>query len=102
MHRFQRWRDVLRVAPNTQTIIRVVDDYVATLDPYLDALPRECKLALTKPIDVQGAAVTLLQAEMGFSGREEVREVLHEIAHTFAAASVRLTTLHRNPLQPTG
>jgi len=99
MHRFQRWRDVLQVAPNTATVGGIVDDYVATIAPLFDALPAECQRALTKPIDVQASAVTLLQAELSFNGPDEVRDALHEIAHTFAAASGRLTSLHGGPFR---
>ena len=99
MHRFQRWRDVLQVAPNTATVGRIVDDYVDTIAPLFESLPAECQRALTKPIDVQGAAVTLLQAELSYDGSDDVRDALHEIAHTLAAASGRLTSLHGGPFR---
>jgi hypothetical protein len=103
MHRFQKWRDALQVAPNTTSVNKVVVEYVATLAPFMDILPPECRKALlTKPVDIQAAALTCLQAELCFDGPDELRDALHEIAHTLAAASGRITSLHRGPLHPAG
>ena len=95
MHRFHRWRDVLLATSDEASVRRVISQYAGTLDPIVvSALPEDCQRAL-KDTDIQSAAVALLHCEMRFNGSDEVRAVLHEIAHTFAAASLRLTSLHR-------
>jgi hypothetical protein len=72
-------------------------DYVATLTPQsISLLPESCQQALHDP-DVQAAAVTLLQCELAFKGSDELVAMLHEIAHTYAAASTRLTAIKREP-----
>jgi len=94
MHRFQRWREVLQSANTPRAVEMVMRDYVDSLPPgTIEVLPRECQEALHDP-DVSAAAVVLLQCEV--TARDlspEVAAVLHEIAHTFAAASVRLRGL---------
>jgi hypothetical protein len=67
------------------------------LGPALEALPKECRDALQGDFDVQGAAVALLHAELRFKGSDEQHAVLHEIAHTFASAAVRVTLLYPRP-----
>jgi len=97
LHRFQKWRDALQVAPNVNAINALMRDYVAAIGvAVIDTLPAACRQALLQPdLDVQAAAVTLLQSEMSLTGAtDELRALLHEIAHTFAAASVRITSLH--------
>lgn len=98
MHRFHRWRDVLLATPDEASVRRVVGEYAGTLDPsVVSALPEDCQRALKEP-DIQAAAVALLHCEMRFQGSDEVRALLHEIAHTYAAASLRLTALNRGPI----
>ena len=98
MHRFQRWRQILQEAFTEEAVGRVMRDYVATVTPeVIGLLPESCRQALRDP-DIQAAAVTLLQCELGFNGPETIAAVLHEIAHTYAAASTRLTALQREPL----
>ena len=78
-------------------------DYVHAVSPVLEALPQECRDAVRGDFDVQAAAVAFLQAELRFHGPEEQRALLHEMAHTFASAAVRLTLLHPRPaLTPIG
>ena len=72
-------------------------DYVQALPTRVRlTLPRDCQFALSEPIDVQDAAVTLVQAELAQVGRRESLAALHEIAHTFAAAAVRFRGLPEN------
>ena len=99
LHRFLRWRDTLHGAHNVKAVSAVMHDYVNTVGvPLISTLPVECQKVLTDPnLDVQSAAVTLLHAEHSFSGSDEVRELLHEMAQTFAAASVRVSALHGRP-----
>jgi hypothetical protein len=74
--------------------------YVETIPPtVITALPRESQRALSDP-DIHSAAVTLLQCELTYRGEPACAELLHEIAHTFAAASTRISRLGREPLTP--
>jgi len=43
----------------------------------------------------------MVQAELNFRGSPEAAAIVHEVAHTFAVAAVRLTSLHGSAL-PTG
>lgn len=95
MHRFQRWRDALQVATTESAVAGVMERYVDSL-PFsvMEALPADCRVALTRqPLDVQNAAVTVLQAELFSKAEAEERQALHEVAHTFAAAALRITSL---------
>lgn len=97
MHRFHRWREVLLATTDEESVRRVMRDYAGTLAPVVPSLPEDCQRAL-KEDDIQSAAVTLLQSEVRFDGPDEVRKLLHEIAHTYAAAALRLTALNRGPV----
>jgi len=95
MHRFQKWRDALQVAPNVDKVAGIMEDYVSAIAASASALPQDCQEILAcRPLDIQEAAVTLLHAELDFRGSHEASDFLHEVAHTFAAASVRMTLLH--------
>ena len=97
MHRFQRWREFLQKAHTEEEVDRVMRDYVATLTPeVIGLLPQACQDAL-READLQAAAVALLHCEMGFKGPDSMVAILHEIAHTYAAASTRLTAIRREP-----
>ena len=75
-------------------------EYVSTLTPeQLASLPEDCSRAL-RDFDVPTAAVTVLHAEMRYAGAPEVAALLHEIGHTYAAASVRLNKITGEPLLP--
>ena len=98
MHRFQRWRQILQEAHTEEAVKRVMRDYVESLTPEVAGLlPERCQEALRDP-DIQSAAVTLLQCELGFSGPDGIAAVLHEIGHTYAAASTRLTAIQKEVL----
>src|SRR5437773_3132605 len=96
MHRFEEWRHSILVAPDQKPVVGIMRDYVGGILPSdLAQLTPSCQAVLNHATsDIQGAAVTLLQAELSYSGPPETATVLHEIAHTFAAASVRLGQLH--------
>jgi len=101
MHRFQKWREALQLAPDTNTVHGIVRDYVDAIRPIVAVLPEECgQVLLQGDLNIQSAAVTLLQAELRASGNDEQRALLHEIAHTFAAAAVRITMLHPRTSTP--
>ena len=95
MHRFQKWRDALQIAPDTKAVMGVMREYVETLPPdVLDVLPSECGEALREhPLDVQCIAVCLLRAELSWGGSAASWQILHDVAHIFALAATRLTLL---------
>ena len=94
MHRFEQWRDALNAAPDIEAVAGIMEDYRTAIDHFLTILPPECRRALTpSPLDIQTAAITMLLAELSFRGSEEVEEVVHEVAHTFASAAVRVGNL---------
>ena len=100
MHRFFRWRERLQAAKDEKEIRAVIAEYLLTLEHgVVKAMPEPCQAALADG-EVQECAVALLQAELMFDGPEEMRELLHEAAHTFAAASVRLSRLRMEPIVP--
>jgi hypothetical protein len=102
MHRFQKWRDALQMAPTQKAVAGVVADYIAALPQEAwEALPEDCVAMLKSSGDVQTIAVCLVQAELNFRGSPEAAAIVHEVAHTFAVAAVRLTSLH-GTLIPTG
>jgi hypothetical protein len=93
MYRFHNWRDRIQSARDESAIARLIDDYALTLSPVMvESLPGTCREALSNR-SLEHAALALLQAEMGFEGAPEVKALLHEIANTYAAASVRLASL---------
>jgi hypothetical protein len=94
MHTFERWREGLQFAPDAEAVRSVVDDYLDAIRSVTALLPPECQRCLSAPVDIQDAAVTLLQAELRFAGSAETAAVLLEVARTFAVAAVRITQLH--------
>ena len=97
MDRFLQWREVLQLAPNQKAVNAIMRDYVTSISPVLDTLPKECRDAVRGDFDIQAAAVALLHSELRYKGSEETRAVLHEVAYTFASAAVRVTLLHPRP-----
>jgi len=94
-HRFKTWREAIQIAPNSKAVNGIMRDYLEAIRPILPTLPAECQRALSKPeLDIQTVAVALLHSELLSRDSEETRDLLHEIAHTFAAASMRITMLH--------
>jgi hypothetical protein len=110
MHGFKEWRQALLAAPDAAAVYAIVRDYVDAMRPFAAVLPGECRAALEQEPDIQSAAVSLLRAELRFDGPDDVRALMHDAAHTFASAAVRLTLLHslapvstkRPPAKPDG
>jgi hypothetical protein len=101
MHRFERWRSAIQAASDETAVGRVVRDYVKTIpESLIKALPDECQRAIKDP-DIQASAVTILHCELAFIGDRDVAQILHEVAHTYAAASLRIARLSKGP-QPGG
>jgi hypothetical protein len=97
MHRFEQWRDALNTAPDVGTVAGIMESYRVAIDHFLTILPPECRRALSRsPLEIQTAAITMLLAELSYRGSEEVEEVVHEVAHTFASAAVRVGALERS------
>src|SRR4051812_27993805 len=94
IHRFKEWREALHLAPDTNTVYGIVRDCARVIRPVFAIFPEDCRRALADGADIQTAAVTLLQAELRFDGSDSQRALLHEVAHTFASAAVRITMLH--------
>ena len=83
----------MQAAPDVETVGKIMRDYVTTIPPpLLNQLPSECQRALANS-DIQYAAVAILHCELGFKGDTLIAEMLHEVAHTYAAASLRITRL---------
>lgn len=92
MYHFYHWRARIQDAHSENAIGRVIQDYGLTLSPVMvESLPEACREALSDT-NFPHAALTLLQAEMSFKGAPEVKALLHEIANTYAAASVRVAS----------
>ena len=90
MYRFHHWRVQIQDARDERAIIDVSRNYRQTLTPAMVAsLPEECREALEKG-DIPDAALKCLQAEMRCQDTPEVTALLHEVAHTYAAAAVRV------------
>jgi hypothetical protein len=102
MHGFQKWRDAIHIAPDEKTVAALMHDYVAGFDAdTIRVFPQDCQRALLgMDGDIQGTAVTLLRAELADRGSREADDLLHEVAHTLASASVRISQL-RGQLEPT-
>lgn len=87
-----RFLDALQIAPDEKTVVAIVRDYLSQLDPrFVELLPTDCQGALRGTMDLQSAAVTVLRAELEFRGNPGVAQFLHDVAQTFAAASVRVS-----------
>jgi hypothetical protein len=100
MHRFQKWRDALQIAPDAKAVAGVMQDYVGTLAPEdLEHIPASCLAAMrASPLDLPAIAVCLLQAELSWKGAPEAWAVLHDVAHIFALAATRLTLVQPEPV----
>ena len=98
MHRSQKWRDALQIAPNAKAVIGVMQEYVTTLTPEeLEQIPAACRGNIrATPLDIPAIAVCLLQAELSWKGRPEAWRVLHDVAHIFALGATRLTLVQRD------
>jgi hypothetical protein len=98
MYRFSRWREAILYAPDTKAVHSIVRDYMAAIPPNVVAvLPSVCHRAIMgeQPLDIHDVAITLLHAELSAETRPEIREMIHEVAQTLAAASTRLAAVHR-------
>ena len=93
MHRFHHWRVQIEDARDQRTLARVIQDYRLTLTPAMvKSLPVECREAVERN-DIPDVALKCLEAEMRCQGTPELTNLLHEVAHTYAAAAVKLNAL---------
>ena len=96
-YRFERWRDAIQAAASPEALGQVMREYVRMVPPTLAGLlPPECQRALANT-DLQDAAITLLHCELTYRGDPALADLLHEIAHTYAAASTRIARLAKDP-----
>ena len=90
MYRFHHWRVQIEDARDERAIADVIREYRRTLTPaMLASLPAECREALERG-DISDAALKCLQAEMKVRDTPDLTALLHEVAHTYAAAAVKL------------
>ena len=102
MHTFVRWKDSLLHAQTVNEVIRVMRDYIATLAPDdIGALPGACQEALQVD-DIAGSALILLREELQFRGSPSIGALLHEVAHTYVAASNRIVVIQARGQPLTG
>jgi hypothetical protein len=100
LHRFSRWKIPLTEALTVEQVVGLMSAYVATVSPQDRAsLPEVCRRALTVE-DIAGSAVILVREELQFAGDAAIGEMLHELAHTFVAASSRIASIQARG-QPT-
>jgi hypothetical protein len=93
VHRFSRWRVPLSEAATVADVIGLMRDYLAKISPEdIGKLPPPCWDCLTTR-DIASSAVVLIREEIHFAGEGDAAEVLHEIAHTFVAASTRIAAI---------
>ena len=95
MYRFEKWRNLIGQASTPAAVQKVIREYVDCILPSEAAkLPVACQEVLQEPDgDIAASAVALLQEELRFGGNDDAAVLLHEIAHTFVAASTRLTQM---------
>jgi len=98
MQPYLNWREMIQIAPDVKAVNALMRDYAETLQPVFATLPEPCRAALSGELDVQAAAVALLQAELCLADNAESRPLVHEIAYIFASAAVRITLLHTKPV----
>jgi len=80
-------------AQSVADVKRVMADYLASILPGDRApLPKSARDALSLD-DIEGSALVLTREEVNYVGDQAVVEVLHEIAHTFVAASHRIVAI---------
>ena len=90
MHRFHHWRVQIEDSRDERDLARIIQDYRLTLTPAMvESLPPECRDAIDGN-DISHTALKCLQAEMRCRDTSELTDLLHEVAHTYAAAAVKL------------
>jgi hypothetical protein len=96
MDRYAHWRAAIGGAASGDAVSAVMREYVQCIPAdAMATLPEDCQFLMTGPVfDVQAIALTVVQAEMAYSGPHEVATLLRKIADTFSTASVRLTQVH--------
>ena len=70
----------------------LLSDYMAHVaTEELAGIPEECKVALAdREREVHEIAVTLMTAELAFTGDEAAKQILWEVAHLYAGAASRI------------
>jgi len=101
MHRFSRWKLPLSEAQTVGDVLALMDEYLKTIPPTeIERLPADTWDALGTS-DIAGSALVLVRGELHYTGDPEISAILHEIAHTFVAASTRIASIQARG-QPVG
>ena len=93
MHRFIKWRDALNHASTVADVRAVILEYLDSVGRDVLAKLPQSFLAHIDPEDIPGSAVALIREELRFAGDQDDSAVLHEVAHTFVAASNRIASI---------
>ena len=109
MHRFEKWRDAISLAPDESSVVQVMRDYANAIDlQSLELLvPDDCLKVLLyvgggATDNIEAAAQCLLDLELSHRDDPVVDGMLHELAHTFAAATARIRRLRTDVATSSG
>lgn len=102
MYQFVHWKSALQKANNPQEVHKVLTEYASGIAPGDKiGLPAACKRVLLE-VDMRGGAPVLVREELAFDGDSATANLLHEIAHTFVAAAIRVAHLEAGSRVPPG
>jgi hypothetical protein len=92
-------RSAILSARDAASVHKAVNDYAQSIAPGdFESLPAPVRQALTQPIDIRGAAVTLLNSELGRVGDSDLGEILRDTANVLSIASMKLGQIERSLL----
>jgi hypothetical protein len=97
--RYERWRPLIEASRNEDALVAVMRQYCDTLLPSeISRLPEPCpQCAVSTVTDISELAVEFTSIELKYSGDEDTRLMLHDLALTFCAAAEQLKRL-RHPM----
>jgi hypothetical protein len=95
MSRVSRWQPLIEQARTEEEVRQVIGQYVTSFLPSeLAALPEGVVATLSDPgATIPSIALEMTTAELIYSGTEETKQFLFDIAQIFSAASHRLSVL---------
>jgi len=101
--RYERWRPLIEGTRSEDALVAVMRQYCDTLLPSdISRLPEKCPTCSVGMVtDIGELAVEFTSIELKFSGNEETRDLLHDLALTFCAAAEQLKRL-RHPMLRAG
>jgi hypothetical protein len=97
--RYERWRPLIEASRNEEALMAVMREYCDTLLPSdMSKLPGNCPPCAVQAItDIGELAVGFTSLELKYTGEEDTRAMLHDLALTFCAAADQLKRL-RHPM----